>query len=272
MTTTTTPILHTTGGIPTPADRVRWFVADTVVLTGRALRHQFRHVDGLITGAVLPVMLLLVFVYVLGGAIAGRAEYLRYVVPGVIVLAAGFGASQVAIAVTQDLTTGTIDRLRSMATSTGALLSGHVAANVVRNLGSTLLVVALAVVIGFRSDAGVLAWVGAAAVAVLFMVTIATVSVVIGVLARSPDGASGFTFFVLFLPYISSGFVEPETLPTILRGFAEHQPMTPVIETMRGLLLGTEVGADGWLAAAWCVGIIAVSIPLAAWSFRARTS
>lgn len=246
------------------------FLCDTRVLTGRALRHQLRHIDGLIMGAVLPVMLLLVFVYVFGGAIAGRDEYVRYVVPGIIVLAAGFSAAQVALSVTDDLTTGTVDRLRAMATPVAALLSGHVLANVVRNLGSTLVVVALAVVIGFRSDASMLAWVAAAGIAVLYMLTIATVSVAIGVVARTADAASGFTFFILFLPYVSSAFVEPETLPAALRSFAEHQPVTPVIETMRALLLGTPVGTSAWLAVAWCLGIIVASMPLAALLFRRR--
>ncbi len=245
-------------------------VRDTAVLTGRALRHQVRNLDGLLMGVILPVLLLLVFVYIFGGAIAGRAEYVRYVVPGIIVVAGGFSASQVALWVTDDLATGTIDRLRAMATPVTSLLGGHVLANVVRNLASTLLVVAVAVGIGFRPVASPLAWLAAAGIAVLYMLTIATVSTGIGVAARSPDGASGFTFLVLFLPYVSSAFVEPETLPAALRGFAEHQPVTPVIEAMRALLLGLPVGADAWRAVAWCVAIIGVSLPLTAALFRRR--
>jgi ABC-2 type transport system permease protein len=265
MTTATAP--------PTsPAANPTHLLRDTVVLTGRALRHQLRHVDGLILGAVIPVVLLLLFVYVFGGAIAGRDDYVQYVVPGVIIVAAGFSAAQVALAVNDDLGSGTVDRLRSMSTSIGALLVGHVLANVMRNLASTVLVVALALVIGFRPDAGVLAWIGAGATAAAFMVAIAAVSVVAGVAARSADGAWGFTFFVLFLPYLSSAFVPLETLPTVLRGIAEHQPATPVIETMRGLLLGQPIGSAGWQAAAWCSGIVAVSVPVAAWLYRRRTS
>lgn len=258
------------GSTPTPRHVLASFLRDTGVLTGRALRHQLRHIDGLLMGAAVPVMLLLVFVYVFGGAIAGRAEYVRYVVPGIIVLAAGFSASQVALAVTDDLTTGTVDRLRAMATPVAALLSGHVLANVARNLGSTLLVVVLAIVIGFRSEASALAWLATAGIAVLYMLAIAAVSVAIGVVARSADAASGFTFFVLFLPYVSSAFVEPETLPAALRGFAEHQPITPVIETMRALLLGAPVGTSAWLAVAWCLGVIVASVPLTAALFRHR--
>jgi ABC-2 type transport system permease protein len=262
----------TGGRAPTLVRRrlVAGFVLDTGVLTGRALRHQVRHIDGVIMGVAVPVMLLMVFVYVFGGAIAGRDQYVRYVVPGIIVLSAGFGAAQVALGVTDDLATGTVDRLRAMATPMAALLSGHVLANVVRNLGSTLLVVVLAILIGFRPQSGALAWAAAAGVAVLHMLTIATVAMAIGILARSTDTASGFTFFVLFLPYVSSAFVDPETLPGALRGFAEHQPITPVIETMRALLLGTPVGANAWLAVAWSIGIIAVSLPLAAALFRRR--
>jgi ABC-2 type transport system permease protein len=248
------------------------YVTDVLVLTARALRLQLRHIDGLVMGVVIPVMLLLVFVYVFGGALGGRAGYVDYVVPGIIVLAAGFSAAHVAIAVTEDLASGTIDRLRSMATSAGALFTGHVLANVVRNLASTVLVVLLAVSIGFRPQAGVAQWLGALGVAAAFMVAIAAVSVVIGVAARSVEGASSFTFVVLFLPYVSSGFVEPETLPTALRGFAEHQPVTPVIDAVRGLLLDTGAGPSPWVGLAWCFAIVAASIPLAAWLYRRRTA
>jgi ABC-2 type transport system permease protein len=246
------------------------YVSDTLVLTARALRLQLRHVDGLIMGAVLPVMLLLVFVYVFGGALGGRADYVDYVVPGIIVLAAGFSAAQIALAVTEDLAGGTIDRLRSMATSAGALFTGHVLANVVRNLASTALVVLLALPMGFRPQAGVTQWLAAVGIAAAFMFAIAAVSVVIGVATRSVEGASGFTFFVLFLPYVSSAFVDPGTLPAALRGFAEHQPVTPVIDTMRGLLLGTGAGSSPWIALAWCTGIVALSVPAAGWLFRRR--
>jgi len=243
---------------------------DTAVLARRALRHQVRHIDGLIMGAALPVILLLVFVYVFGGAIAGHTDYLHYVVPGIIVLAGGFGAAQVALAVTDDLGSGTIDRLRAMGTPPAALLGGHVVANLLRNLGSMVLVVALAVAIGFRPGASPLAWLGAVGVAALFILAIASLSVVIGVVAGSPEGASGFTFFVLFLPYLSSAFVPPETLPAALRGLAEHQPVTPVIETMRGLLLSQPIGTAWWRALVWCLGLVAVAVPLAAWLLRRR--
>ncbi|HSK24070.1 MAG TPA: ABC transporter permease [Egicoccus sp.] len=248
---------------------------DAGILTGRALRHQYRHVDGLIMGLVLPLMLLVMFVYVFGGALGGdggRSAYVDYVVPGIVVLAAGFSAAQVAPAVTLDLTGGTIDRLRAMGTSPVALLAGHVLANLARNVVSTIGVVLLALLMGFGPRAGVLGWLAAAGVAIAFMGAIATVSATMGIAASSPETASGFTFFVLFLPYLSTGFVPPQTLPSVLRGFAEHQPMTPVIETMRGLLLGGSVGADAWLALAWCVGIVAVSVPVAAWLFRRRAA
>lgn len=250
------------------------WLRDTTALTGRSLRHQYRHVDGLIMAFVLPVMLLVMFVYVFGaplGGTGGRDAYLQYVVPGIIVLAAGYSASHVAMAVTEDLTSGTVDRLRAMATSASSLLAGHVLANLVRNLASTVLVVVLAIIMGFRPDAGAVGWLSAAGVAALFMLTIATVSAAVGVAARSVDGATGFTFFVLFVPYLSSAFVAPETLPSALRGIAEHQPATPVIETMRAALLGAPVGSNGWIAVVWCVGIIAVAVPLASALFRQRT-
>lgn len=250
--------------------RAAWLLSDTVALTGRSVRHMVRQIDGLLLSVVLPVLLMLLFVNVFGGAIAIGTRYLDYVLPGIIVLTAGYGASQAAIAVTGDLTTGSVDRFRSMPISPASLLGGHALASLLRNLLSTAIVVGVALAMGFRPVAGPLGWLGVIGMVALFVVAMTWVAVLIGVVATSVDAASGFSFFVLFLPYISSAFVPPETLPAVLRPIAEHQPITPVIETMRGLLLGAPVGSSGWLAVLWCAGILALAVPAAAGAFRRR--
>jgi ABC-2 type transport system permease protein len=246
-------------------------MSDSIVLTRRALRLTTRHVDGVITALMLPVMLMLMFVYLFGGAIATGTKYVTYVVPGVILLCAGWGSAQTALSVCQDMTGGIIDRLRSMDIGGPAFLSGHVAASVVRNAASTAVVLAVALAIGFRPHASVLDWLGAAAVLALFVLAISWLSAAVGLVTRSPEGAGGFAFFVMFLPYPSSAFVPIDTMPSWLHGFASHQPATPVIETIRGLLLGQPTGSNPWLALAWCGGIIAVSVAASAVLFRRRS-
>lgn len=269
MTTTTAPAPHATD--PSASHRLRWFVADSVALTGRGLRHQTRELDGLITSVAVPVMLLLLFVYVFGGAIQTGTDYLHYVVPGIIVLAASFGAATTAVAVTADLTTGAIDRFRSLPMSPAALFAGHVTTTLIRTLGSTVLVIGLAIAIGFRPTTRPLAWLGVVAVVAMAVTAIAWISVTIGIAARSVEAANGFSFFVIFLPYLSSAFVPPETLPTVLRPLAEHQPITPIIETMRGLLLDQPVGPAAWRSVLWCAAIVTVAVPTSVVMFRRRT-
>jgi ABC-2 type transport system permease protein len=241
------------------------------VLTLRSLRLGFRQIDGLIVSVILPVMLMTLFVYVFGGAIDTGTEYLNYVVPGIILLTAGFGAAQTAMSVSSDLTTGMVDRFRSMPMPIPALLGGHALASLLRNLATTVIVIGVALIMGFRPTTDLPSWLLAAGVISLYILAIAWISVGAGVLARTTDAASGFTFFMLFLPYVSSAFVPPETLPAALRGFAEHQPITPIIETIRALLSGASAGDHGWAAVAWCVGIIAVAVPASAGAFRRRT-
>jgi ABC-2 type transport system permease protein len=251
--------------------RAFWLLADSAVLTGRAVRATVRQIDGLLLSVILPVMLLLMFVYVFGGAIDTGTDYLNYVVPGIIILTAGYGASQIALGVSNDMTTGTIDRIRSMPVSSVSLLTGHVVSSMLRTLFSSLLVILVAVVMGFRPTGDPAAWLGVLAVITLFVLVITWISAAVGVMAKTPDAASGFTFFILFVPYLSSAYVPTETLPSALRPIAEHQPVTPIIETMRGLLLEQPIGSSGWLAVAWCLGILALAIPAAALAFRHRT-
>lgn len=246
-------------------------MSDVTVMAQRSLRISVRNVDGLITALMLPVMLMLLFVYLFGGAIDTGTRYVTYVVPGVILLCAAYGASMTAISVASDMTEGVIDRFRSMDVSGAAVLAGHVAASSARNLASAALVLAVAYLIGFRPLAGPAQWLAAVGVLLAFIVALSWLSAAVGLLAKSPEAASGFTFFVLFLPYPSSAFVPIETMPTWLHGFAEHQPATPVIETVRGLLLGQPLGDSPALALAWCAGIGVLSVAAAALLFQART-
>lgn len=257
--------------IPTPVQRgALRYATDCAVLTGRGLRLSLRQPDALIMGISLPVVMMLLFVYVFGGAMDVGGAYRDYVIPGVIVLASSFGASWAAPAITEDLTTGTIDRMRSLPMAPSALLVGHVAESVVRNLVAGALVLGVAVAMGFRPTASPLAWLAIVGLVVAFLVAVSWVSVGLGALVSSREAASGATFGFLFLPYISSGFVPTETLPGILHGFAEHQPLTPIIEAMRALLLGQPVGDAAWMALAWCLAITAVAWPLAVLALRRR--
>ena len=245
-------------------------MSESLILTARCLRLSRRQVDALITALLLPVLLMVVFVVLFGGAIHTGTKYVTYVVPGVLLLCAGYSSSLTAVAVCQDMTSGCIDRLRSMNVRGASLLVGHVAASAARNLASGVLVVAVALALGFHPHAGVLGWLAAAGVLLAFIVAISGLSVATGLLARSPEAASGFTFLVMFLPYASSAFVPVDTMPAWLRGFAAHQPITPITETLRGLLLGTPVGSNAWVALIWCAGILAVSIIAAGALFARR--
>ncbi|MGH2884705.1 MAG: ABC transporter permease, partial [Solirubrobacteraceae bacterium] len=193
-----------------------------------------------------------------------------YVVPGVLLLCAGFSSGLTAVAVCQDVAGGCIDRLRSMDVRGASLLAGHVVASVCRNLVSGLLVLAVALALGFHPHAGALQWLEAAGVLLAFVVAISWLSAAIGVLARSPEAANGFTFVLMFLPYASSGFVPVHTMPAWLRGFAGHQPITPITESLRALLLGTPLGSNGWVALAWCAGILGTSVVASGMLFACR--
>ncbi|CAL9621600.1 ABC transporter permease [Streptomyces sp. enrichment culture] len=266
------PRSHGTGPGPRPPCAGRPALGGAAVLTARALRLSSRTIDALITALLLPVLLMLIFVYLFGGAIdTGTTRYVTYVVPGVLVLCAGYGAAATAVTVSTDVTGGIVDRFRSLDVGGTALLTGHVAASVVRNAVSTVLVLAAACMIGFRPAAGPAGHLAAAGVLLAFVLAFSWLAAAVGLLASSPEAASGFTFLVLFLPYPSSAFVPIGTMPSWLHGFAEHQPVTPVIEALRGLLLDQPVGTAAWTALAWSAGITAVSVALAGVLFRRRT-
>lgn len=243
---------------------------DIATLVGRSVRTSARDVESLLVAVILPIMLMATFVFVFGGALSADGEYVNYVVPGAILLCAGFGAAQTAVAVATDMSRGIVDRLRTMPIVSSAVLAGHVVASLARNAVATASVIVVAILLGFSPTAGAGDWLAAAAVLAFYILAISWFSALIGLLAGSPDAASGFTFVALFLPYVSSAFVPTQTLPDWLRGFAEHQPVTPVTETLRGFMLGTSTDQLG-VAVAWCAGITVVSVVASAVAFRRRT-
>lgn len=257
----------TTSAAPArPAARTATFGATNAVFIGRSLRHSLRNVEALVMAIALPIMLMLLFTYVFGGAIDPGGEYVNYVVPGIILLCAGFGSSSTAVSVAEDMSNGIIDRFRTMPISSLSVVTGHVVASLARNLLATVVVFGVALLVGFRPSASLLGWVGALAVIVLFIMTYTWLYAAIGLVAGSPSAASGYGFALLFLPYLSSAFVPTETMPVWLRGVANHQPITPVIETIRGLLTGAPIHDQVWWAVAWCAAILAASL---VWSIRA---
>jgi ABC-2 type transport system permease protein len=246
-------------------------LSNAAVMTQRCLRLSRRNVEGLITALLLPVLLMFAFVYFFGGAIHTGTAYVSYVAPGIVILCAGFGASQTAVGVSQDMAGGIIDRFRSLDISGASLLAGHVAASVVRNALSTLLVVGFAFLIGFRSHAGPLDWLAAVGLVLLFVLALSWLAAAAGLVARSPESVSALMFVTMFLTYASSALVPVATMATWVRGFAERQPITSIIDTLRGLLLGMPVGSDAWQALLWCSGLLAMAVVLSGVLFRVRT-
>jgi ABC-2 type transport system permease protein len=254
-----------------PSARPASLARDSLAMVSRCVRLSTRTVDALIMSLVLPVMLMLLFVYLFGGAISPDGQYVNYVVPGVIVLCVGFAAGQTAVSVAHDMRAGIIDRFRSMDISGPAILTGHVVASVLRNMVATVMVIAVALAIGFRPRAGATEWLMTAGLLLAFMAAISWLAAALGLLSRDPEAAAGFTFFVSFLPYPSSAFVPVQTMPSWLQGIAEHQPISPVVESVRGLLLDAPVGPHIGPALAWCAGILAGSVAAATVLFLRRS-
>lgn len=271
MTTATLPAAR-------PATPSAGFLTALLVLSRRSLRHSFRDPESVLMAVLVPVMMLLIFVYVLGGAMTtggdapARADYLAYVLPAIALTAAGFGASYTAVAVSRDMTTGLIDRLRTMPFPAVTVLLGHAVASMARNLLATGVVVLVALLIGFRTDASALQLLAAFGLIALWILVITLVFATLGMLAGSIEAASGYGFVLLFLPYVSSGFAPVESMPGWLRPFAEHQPMTPLIDAARALMDGRDAGADALIAVAWCALAIALAVAVAAFVFPRRTA
>lgn len=240
------------------------------VFIGRSLRHAVRDVESLLMSIALPVILMLMFTFVFGGAIDPGGDYVNYVVPGIILTCAGFGASSTALSVANDMTSGFIDRLRTMPVRASAVITGHVAASLAKNLFATAIVIVVAVLIGFRPTATWGEWFAVIALIALYILAITYLFAAIGLAAKSAESANGYGFILLFLPYVSSAFVPVDTMPDWLIWFADNQPVTPIIDALRSLLVGTEMNGSGIAAVAWCTVILAVAVGWAARLFTSR--
>lgn len=245
-------------------------VAETTFIK-RSIIHTLRTPDALIMAIALPTILMLLFTYVFGGAIEEDGSYVNYVVPGIILLCAGFGATSVAVDVANDMQTGIIDRFRTMPLRATAVITGHVVASVLRNLLATAIVIGVGIAVGFRPNATFVDWLAMLGIVALYILAITYLFAAIGLAASGPEAAGGFGFFLLFVPYVSSAFVPVDTLPTWLRWVAENQPLTPIIESIRSFLTGTELGNNGWLALGWSVLILAVALVWSAVTFRRKS-
>ncbi|HEY6744187.1 MAG TPA: ABC transporter permease [Mycobacteriales bacterium] len=241
-----------------------YVLSDTAVLLKRSLRHILRSPDTIVTTAVTPIAMLLLFVYVLGGAIqVGGGSYVNYLLPGILLITIASGIAYTAFRLFTDVSGGIFERFQSMPIARSAVLWGHVLTSVVANLISLVLVVLVAVAMGFRSSAGPLAWLAVAGILVLFTLALTWLAVIPGLTARSVDGVSGFSYPLIFLPFISSAFVPTAGMPGPVRWFAENQPVTSIVDTIRDLYAGQPVGDDGWIAVAWCAGLLLVAYALA---------
>ena len=246
-------------------------VGDTRTLTGRSLKHILRSPDTIITTAVMPIALLLLFVYVLGGAIdTGTTSYVDYLLPGILLITVASGVSYTSYRLFLDLSGGIFERFQSMPIARSSALWAHVLTSLVANVVSLAVVVSVAVVMGFRSPASVFAWLAVAGILVLFTLTLTWLAVIAGLSATSVDGASAFAYPLIFLPFISSAFVPTATMPGPVRAFAEHQPVTAIVDTLRALLAGQSAGGDIWIALAWCAGLLVLAYALAMRLYRRR--
>ena len=249
------------------------FFGDTAVLTGRTMRHVTRSLDTIITTAITPIAMLLLFVYVFGGAIKhGPGSYVTYLLPGILLITIASGISYTALRLFTDLQGGIFERFQSLPIARSGVLWAHVLTSLAANLISLAVVTGVAVAMGFRSDAGVLAWLAVAGILILVTLALTWVAVIPGLTAKSVDGAGAFSYPLIFLPFISSAFVPTATMPGPVRAFAEHQPVTSIVAAIRDLLARQPAGTDIWTALAWCAGILVVACVFATIAYRRRIS
>jgi ABC-2 type transport system permease protein len=249
------------------------FLGDTTILLGRSLRHIVRSVDTIITTAVMPVAMMLLFVYVFGGAIStGSDSYVNYLLPGILLITIASGIAYTAVRLFTDMKSGVFERFQSMPIVRSAVLWAHVLTSLVANLISLVVVLAVALLIGFRSGAGVLAWLAIAGVLFLFTLALTWIAVIPGLSAKSAEGASAFSYPLIFLPFLSSAFVPTSTMPGPVRAFAESQPVTPIVSAIRALMTEQPVGNDIWVALGWCVGLLILAYYFATSLYRRKIS
>ncbi|MFB7368321.1 ABC transporter permease [Streptomyces sp. NPDC056222] len=249
---------------PTKATR-SYALRDSMTMLRRNLKHMQRYPSMTISILVMPLLMLLLFVYVFGGALgtgigagADRGDYINYLVPGIILMSATSGAVATAVSVCTDMTEGIVNRFRTMSISRGSILTGHVLGSVIQVAAVLVLITGVSLAIGFRPDASAVEWASAAGLLLFLAFGMAWLSAAMGMGAKTVESASNAPLPLTFLPFLGSAVVTPDSMPTALRWFAEYQPFTPINETLRGLLLGTPIGNDGWIALAWCTGLALV--------------
>ena len=250
------------------------FFGDTAILTGRSLRHILRSPDTIITTAVTPVALMLLFTYVFGGAIdlGSQTSYIDYMLPGILLITIASGIAYTAYRLFLDLQGGIFERFQSMPIARSSALWAHVLTSLVANLVSLAIVVGVALLMGFRTGASVLDWLAVIGILALFTLALTWVAVIAGLAAKTVDGASAFSYPLIFLPFISSAFVPTDTMPAPVAWFAENQPVTSIVNSLRDIFSGQPVGTDLWVALAWCVGILVVSYFIAMSIYRKKIS
>ncbi|MET0829985.1 MAG: ABC transporter permease [Microbacterium sp.] len=249
------------------------FFGDTTVLTGRSLRHILRSPDTIITTAVTPVALMLLFVFVFGGAIdTGSMSYIDYMLPGILLITIASGIAYTAYRLFLDLQGGIFERFQSMPIARSSSLWAHVLTSLVANLASIVIVVGVALLLGFRTGAGVVAWLEVLGILILFTLALTWIAVIAGLSAKTVDGASAFSYPLIFLPFLSSAFVPTDTMPAPVAWFAENQPVTPIVNTIRDIFAQQPVGTDIWIALAWCLGILIVAYFVAMSIYRRKIS
>jgi ABC-2 type transport system permease protein len=250
------------------------FLGDTAVLTGRTLRHITRSLDTIITTVITPIGLMLLFVYVLGGAIdtGSPDSYVNYLLPGILLITIASGIAYTAFRLFMDMQGGIFERFQSMPVARSSVLWAHVLTSLVANVISLVVVVGAALLMGFRTGASVAAWLAVAGILVLFTLALTWIAVIPGLSAKSVDGASAFSYPLIFLPFISSAFVPTDTMPGPVRAFAENQPVTSIVNTIRDLFAGQPVSGDIWGALAWCVGIVLVAYVSAMAIYRRKVT
>jgi ABC-2 type transport system permease protein len=247
------------------------FFSDTRVMLKRSLRHVTRSPDTIITVTIMPIAFLLLFVYVFGGAIqAGTGKYVNYLLPGILLIAIASGISYTGYRLFNDLQSGIFERFHSMPIARSSVLWGHVLTSLESNGISVLAIILVAVGIGFRSSAGVLAWLAVAGILALFTLALTWIAVIAGLSAKSTDGASAFSYPIVFLPFVSSAFVPTASMPGPVRAFAENQPVTSIVNTIRALLDRQPVGGEIWIALAWCAGVLVIAYALAMVAYRRK--
>ena len=250
-------------------------IADTLTLTGRSMRHIFRSADTIITTAITPIALMLLFVFVFGGALSpstGSGNYVNYLLPGILLIAVGSGIAYTAFRLFTDLQSGIFERFHSMPIARSSVLWAHVLTSLVANGITLAIIFAVGFAMGFRTGASPLAWLAVIGILLLFTLALTWLAIIAGLSAKTIDGATAFSYPLIFLPFISSAFVPTETMPGPVRWFAENQPVTSIVNTIQALFAGEPVGAEIGVALAWCLGILVVGYVVAIIAYRKKVS